>query len=58
MEFDSKAPLAGLGTIPDEGFYAAFADGSVHRIHKTVDAETFEWLILRNDGHPIDSSKF
>jgi hypothetical protein len=58
MEFDRKAPLAGLGAIPPEGFFAAFADGSVRKIRNTIDSGTFRLLILRNDGQPIDSSKF
>jgi hypothetical protein len=57
MDFDPQKPLAGLGTIGPDGFAAALADGSVHTIRKNIDAEMFRWLILRNDGHPIDWSK-
>jgi hypothetical protein len=58
MDFDPQKPMTGLGTIDPAGILAAFADGSVRMIRKTVDAETFRRLILRNDGQPIDSSKF
>ena len=56
MDFDSQKPLAGLGTIGEEGILAAFADGHVQSIRKNIDAETFRRLILRNDGLP-DRSK-
>jgi hypothetical protein len=58
MAFDPQKPLAGLGTIGDDGTPVAFADGSVRMIHKSVDAETFRRLILRNDGQPVDPNKF
>jgi hypothetical protein len=58
LDFDPQKPLAGLGTIGDAGIAATIADGSVHVIRKGVDAETFRRLILRNDGLPIDSSKW
>ena len=58
MAFDPQKPLAGLGTIGDDGMPVAFADGSVRMIRKSVDAETFRRLILRNDGQPVDTSKF
>jgi hypothetical protein len=58
MDFDPKNPKDGLGTIDPAGIPVALADGSVRTIRKTVDAETFRRLILRNDGMPIDSSKF
>lgn len=58
MDFDSQKPLAGLGTIAGSGILAGFADGHVQNIRKSVDAETFRNLILRNDGQVIDWSKF
>jgi hypothetical protein len=58
MEFDPKQPLAGFGALGADGFYAAFCDGSVHRIGKSIDAETLRRLIIRNDGQPIDPTKF
>jgi hypothetical protein len=58
MNFDPQKPLAGLGTIDDDGIPAAFADGSVHQLRKDIDAETFRRLILRNDGLPIDPNKW
>ncbi len=58
LEFDPRHPLAGLGTIDGPGIPAALADGSVHTLPESVDADTFRWLILRNDGHVVDMSKF
>ncbi len=58
MAFDPEKPAAGLGEIPDEGFLAAFADGSVRLIKKSVDPETLRRLFIRNDGQPIDPEKF
>ena len=58
LEFNEKEPLAGLGQLTPSGFIAAFDDGSVHRLPQSLDADTFLRLILRNDGKPIDSSKF
>ncbi len=58
MAFDPQKPLAGLGTIGESGTPVAFADGSVRMIRKSVNAETFRRLVLRNDGQPVDTSKF
>jgi hypothetical protein len=58
MDFDPQKPLAGLGTIGADWILAAFADGSARPIRKDVDAETFRRLVLRNDGLPIDPTKF
>ena len=58
LEFDPKEPLAGLGALSDDGFAAAFCDGSVRMIRKAIDPETLRWLILRNDGHAIDPAKY
>jgi hypothetical protein len=58
LTFDPQQPLAGLGTIAADGFAAAFCDGHAQRIRKDVDADTFRRLILRNDGEPIDATKY
>ena len=58
LDFDPQKPLASLGTIGDAGIATTIADGSVHVLRKTIDAETFRRLILRNDGLPIDASKW
>ncbi len=57
LEFDPREPLEALGTIPDNGFVAAFADGAVRTIPKSIDGETLRQLIIRNDGLPVDTSK-
>ena len=58
VAFDPAKPRDGLGKIGEEGFWAAFADGSVHVIQKTVADETLRRLFIRNDGQPIDETKF
>jgi type II secretory pathway pseudopilin PulG len=58
MDFDPQKPLAGLGTIVDGGILAAFADGHVQSIRKSVDTDTLRRLILRNDGEAVDPSKY
>ncbi len=57
LDFEAKQPLAGLGTIDDEGIPAVFADCHVQNIRKDIDVETFRRLILRNDAQPVDLSK-
>ncbi|HEX3999890.1 MAG TPA: DUF1559 domain-containing protein [Pirellulales bacterium] len=57
LDFDPQKPLAGLGKIDDGGIPACFADCHVQNLRKTIDAETFRRLILRNDGKSIDQSK-
>jgi enterochelin esterase-like enzyme len=58
MPFDPAKPMSGLGTIPDDGFDVSFADGSVRRLKKAIDPETFRRLVLRADGEVIDLGKF
>jgi hypothetical protein len=54
---DPEKPAAALGDIGSDGFAAAFADGSVRVLKKTIDSETLRRLLLRNDGQPVDPSK-
>jgi hypothetical protein len=50
IPFDVDKPLPKLGGIQPDGFQAAFADGSVHFLKKTVKEKTLKILIGRNDG--------
>jgi hypothetical protein len=57
LPFDPKKPLPNLGGLFPEVFYAAFCDGSVRGLKKTMDEQTLRALITRNGGEVIDSSK-
>jgi hypothetical protein len=52
LPFDPASPLTALGQIPEEGFLAAMADGSVHRFQ--VDNATLKSLIQPNRGKEIN----
>ncbi len=57
MRLDAEKPLAGLGTIPETGAIAAFADGSVRALGKATDSEGVENLrhMFRAVGEPAPS---
>jgi hypothetical protein len=50
LQVNAKDPLAGLGRPGQTGFPAAFADGSVRYIARTIDAKLFYSLLTRNGG--------
>lgn len=52
IPFDPKQPPPKLGGYFPTGANAAFADGSVRFLDRSVDGESLKWLILRNDGKP------
>jgi hypothetical protein len=55
LDFDPKKPLPKLGADPTaETFLAAFCDGSVHFIRKTVAEATLKALITRAGGEPVN----
>ena len=54
-EPDPKDPLKGLLNRGAAGFQAAFCDGSVHFLSKSIDLETLRRLYMRNDGQPIQT---
>ncbi len=57
ISFDPKAKLPKLtGPFPD-GFYAAWADGSVRWISNRYDPATLRLAIIRNDGMAFDEDK-
>lgn len=51
IEFDPDNPFNGLG---QNGFRAIFADGSLHKLPRSLTAETLRLLILRNDGNVVE----
>ena len=53
LVIDPKDPLVRLTGQPNEGFNAAFADGSVRFISDKVDPKIFWLMLLMNDGNPI-----
>lgn len=57
LAYDPKKPLPKLGGMFQEGFAAAFCDGSVHFIRRNFDEQTLRWSITMNDGMITDISK-
>ncbi|MHC4398447.1 MAG: DUF1559 domain-containing protein [Planctomycetota bacterium] len=53
LPFDPENPAKGLGGQFEEGFDAAYCDGSVHFIHETIDPKVLRLLFTRSDGKPI-----
>src|SRR5262249_1571174 len=47
LEYDPSKPLSKLGGQFEDGFYAAFADASVHFLPKTINEKTLRALITR-----------
>ncbi len=57
LPFDPDKPLPRLGGLFEDGFNAAFADGSVRFIKKTINPTLLKALITANGGEVIDSTK-
>jgi hypothetical protein len=57
IPYDAKKPLPKLGGQFPNGFFAAFADGSVKFLRKDFDEATMRNLINPADGNVIDLSK-
>jgi len=53
-EYDPDDPLAGLGNAHPGGFCAAFADGSVRFIGKSIDPKLFHAMLTIAGGEKID----
>ncbi len=47
-----------FGSAHPTGWNASFCDGSVHRLSFSIDMTTHQNLASRNDGNPVDMSKF
>jgi hypothetical protein len=53
IPFDPEKPVPELGGFVEGKFAAAMADGSVHVFDRAEVDGILKWMILRNDGHPI-----
>lgn len=53
LAFEEDGALPGLGGFEKEGFFAAFADGSVQLIPSDYDEASLRLLIMRNDGKQV-----
>jgi hypothetical protein len=54
IAFDAERPLPSLGGFLDGMFAVGMADGSVGILNVDLPKDKLKWLILRNDGHPIE----
>ncbi len=57
LPYDSEKPLPKLGGPRAGDFNAAWCDGSVRLIKKTIDPKVLHLLIQRNDGMVVDFDK-
>ncbi len=57
LPFDQADPLSAMGKLPSDGFPAAFFDGHVRTIPRSIDPETLRQLIMHDDGQPVDMSE-
>jgi hypothetical protein len=53
LEYDPTGPLPDLPSLYRDGFYAAFADGSIFFIKRTLTEKTLRALITRNGNDVI-----
>jgi hypothetical protein len=53
LDYDPDKPPPPLGGLFEDGFHAAFCDGSVRFLRKTIKPSTLHLLIQRNDGQVI-----
>jgi hypothetical protein len=57
FEFNEKNPIDGLLGLWPGGFLAAFCDGSVRFIGRSVNPKELRNAFIRNDGNPVDLDK-
>lgn len=57
LSFDPNDPLASLGQIPGDAFPAAFFDGSVKPILKSIDPDVLRRVVCHRDGEPFVFSR-
>jgi len=50
--------IQGWGSAHAPGAHFALCDGSVHMIHYGIDLTTFVRMVRREDGQPVDASKY
>jgi hypothetical protein len=56
--FDTDKPLPKLGRLFDDGFHAAFADGSVLFLSKAIKPDVIRWLITSHGGEDVRPDMF
>ena len=54
LPFNPENPMRGLGGLRPAGFNAAFCDGSVQFIDRSIDWEMLRRMAIRNDGKVVD----
>ncbi|HKI32019.1 MAG TPA: DUF1559 domain-containing protein [Gemmataceae bacterium] len=57
FELNEKDPIAGLVGLWSQGFQAAFCDGSVRMISRSIDPKDLKNFFIRNDGNPPPPDK-
>jgi prepilin-type processing-associated H-X9-DG protein len=57
LPFAANNPVPKLGAFYPNGFNAAFCDGSVHFLSRTIEEAVLRALITRNGGEVIDFNK-
>ena len=50
LPFNPDDPIAEIGDAPTGELWAAFFDGSIHKITQDIDPDTLRHLIRHNDG--------
>jgi prepilin-type processing-associated H-X9-DG protein len=53
FSFDPKDPQKGIGSLYEVGFNAAFCDGSVRFISRSIDPKTLAALFTRAGGEAV-----
>jgi len=53
LPYDAKQPSKGFGFDENGMVPTLFCDGSVRMLKKSLEAETWRRLLLRNDGNPV-----
>jgi len=53
LTIDPESPARGLGGLYEDGFYAAYCDGSVRRLPDTIAADTLRALFTRNGRESV-----
>jgi len=58
IPFNPNGPLPDLGGFWPDGFNAAFADGSVRSLKKSINPKVLKALITKDGGEPISNDQY
>ncbi len=58
IPFSPERDVREVGEVRPGGFLAVFCDGSVHFLQASIDQETLNNLIQRNDGNIVDHNRY